>query len=1384
MSWSSRLANATVATLPGDFVLPEKVTESIVKTPLPASTRSSLSTIADGAGLTPFMAAQAAYAVLMFRLTGDEDIVFCTSDEENRGRSGLYVLRASFDGQSSFTKVLDAVRENLDFASANPVSGLSDIVTNDRVYRTALVPQGSPINLGPGVEEPTDAVISLSDKELEIRYNSRLFRKARIETMVEQLFAVIEAAAEDPNVPVGTFSLITASQRDALPVPTTNLNWNKFGGAIHDIFSRNAAAHPDRDCVIETPKTKGSPSRVFSYKHIDQASNVLAHHLVNSGIVQGDIVMVYAYRGVDLVVAVMGVLKAGATFSVIDPAYPPERQNIYLSVAKPQALVVLRKAGELSDLVRDYIGKELNLKTEVPALELLDDGSLIGGSTSAGTPDVLADAQSLKEKGTGVVVGPDSNPTLSFTSGSEGIPKGVFGRHFSLTYYFPWMGERFGLSEKDKFTMLSGIAHDPIQRDMFTPLFFGAQLLVPTSDDIGTPGRLAEWMADYGATVTHLTPAMGQLLSAQATATINSLHHAFFVGDILTKRDCARLQGLAPNVAIVNMYGTTETQRSVSYFEIAPLSEDPAFLSSEKDVMPAGSGMLDVQLLVVNRNDRTQTCGVGEVGEIYVRAGGLAEGYMGLPDMTAQKFVTNWFVNADEWNKLDAQESNNEPWRQYFKGCRDRLYRTGDLGRYRPDGNVDCCGRADDQVKIRGFRIELGEIDTHLSQHKRVRENVTLVRRDKDEEPTLISYIVPHSEDNEDEPQDAAVPTPVGAAKAIAKYNALIKDIKAYLKTRLPTYAVPTVIVPLKKLPLNPNGKIDKPRLPFPDTALLADITGSVDADSDSKFTPTERKVRDLWLSLFPQKPVSVDPSDSFFDLGGHSILATQMIFELRKRLGYEVPLGLVFAEPTIAGFARELDNLRDASDPAAMANAGRQRVAEPSATPAVAAVTYGDDAIGLREQLAAEYVTRKEPLDPKAGFTVFLTGATGFLGTFIIQDLLSRKNSNVRIIAHVRAKTAEAGLDRIRNSGIAFGIWKEEFASRIEPLLGNLEDKHFGLSDADWDRLANSVDVVIHNGALVHWVFPYSKLRGPNVLATINVMDLCTVGTPKFFSFVSSTSTIDSDHYVALSDSIIARGGRGIPESDTLEGSRSDLTTGYGQSKWVSENLIRFAGTKGLVGTVIRPGYILGDSKTGASSTDDFLLRMLKGCIQLGASPDISNTINMVQVDHVARVVTACALHPSDTAGVAVAQVTSNPRLTFNEFLGALSLYGYGTKQIDYVAWRRALEDYVLSNNDNALFSLLHFVLDDLPASTKAPELDDTNVRASLKADAEWTGEDLSAGRVIDIKQVGVYLSYLIAVGFLEKPSSQGSESLPEISISKESLEKLAVAGGRTTTK
>lgn len=1361
--------------------------------------------------------ALAAFVAILYRFTNIDDIVFAVSDYSNSELSSYSYIRynvpetplpfsqlytslqhtiaqsqqfASVDELNKFlTKQVELSHSQLrDFNnySFNKTSGSSDLVQNTNDLFEFAINYNS------------------NDNTFSIAYNTEKYSDERISILIEQFHHFFAAVAQDQSAIVTKISLLTDSQTKILPDPTKDLDWSGYLGAIHEIFERNALKWPSRTCVIETSDLQGLNNRVFTYQQINESSNIIAHFLVAQGIQVGDIVTIYSSRSVELLICVLGILKAGGTFSVIDPAYPALRQNIYLSVAKPAGLIVIGKAGKLDQVVEDYISENLQLKARLNEVVLQDNGIPLGGTADySSSADVLEQYIALKEKSTGVKVGPDSHPTLAFTSGSEGIPKGVLGRHFSLAYYFPWMAKTFNLSEKDNFTMLSGIAHDPVQRDMFTPIFLGAKLLIPTADDIGTPGRLAKWMQVNDITVTHLTPAMGQVLASQAVDEIPSLKNAFFVGDLLTRKDCLRLQSLAKNVNIINMYGTTETQRAVSYFLVKSFNEDRQFLFNLKDIIPAGQGMKNVQLLVVNRSDQKQTCGIGEVGELFVRAGGLAEGYRGLPKYNAEKFVTNWFVNPQEWITKDAQSNNNEEWRQVnWKGPRDRLYRTGDLGRYLPDGNVEVTGRIDDQIKIRGFRIELGEIDTHVSKFPVVRENRTIVKKDENNENYLISYLVLRSEEQtaideflsdkfDDLKFEENDDIRLSLVQSLTKYHKLASALKKFLTTKLASYAVPSIVVVVPKFPLNPNGKIDKNKLPVPTSEELAEATkylyqldgGASGASGEQEqFTELQSKIKDIWFNVLPNKPIISSVKDSFFDLGGHSILATRMIFQVRKQFNVDLPLGTIFKNPTIELFALQVENLADASTAAATAGS--------TGATATSSNEYSKDAEFLsKTKLASSYPSLTNTKLAKGdSLNVFITGTTGFLGSFLVKEFLTFAPLNVKVFAHVRAESKDAGLARLVKALKTYDNYNETVAqaieaqNKVEVVVGDLSKSQFGLSNDEWSALNDQVDVIVHNGAMVHWVYPYAKLRDANVLSTINVFNMTLQGKPKTFQFISSTSTLDTQHYFDLAD--------GVPESDSLTGSAQGLGTGYGQSKWAAEHIIRQAGNKGLKGYIIRPGYITGASNNGASNTDDFLLRMLKGCIEVGSYPkDITNKTNAVPVDHVARIVLATSLSSiiESFEGVKVAHVTGRPRIPFNEYLSSVNEFGYNVNAINYSAWKTELENFVTDTSINkgqesALFPLLHMVLGDLVNDTKAPELDDSNTIHALLVESQFSGREYrtnAKGQGLNVDQLGVYLSYLVQVGFLPKP--EGDSELPKIELSDESLQlAISGAGGR----
>lgn len=877
---------------------------------------------------------------------------------------------------------------------------------------------------------------------------------------------------------------------------------------------------------------------------------MLAHYLHDVGVTNGDVVMIWAHRSVDLVVAIMGTLASGATFSVLDPAYPPARQKIYLEVSQPRALVQLARAtdeaGPLAPIVREYIDQELQLKGEVPSLRIHDDGQLTGGDVHG--KDILSQAREKATQPPDVIIGPDSNPTLSFTSGSEGKPKGVLGRHYSLAYYFSWMAETFNLSSSSRYTLLSGIAHDPVQRDIFTPLFLGAQLLVPSTEDIQHE-KLAEWMNKHKPTVTHLTPAMAQVLVGGATAKFDSLDRAFLVGDVLTTRDCRRLRNLAENVNIVNMYGTTETQRAVSYFEVPSKKRDPDFLDRlGKDTIPAGRGMKNVQLLVVDQHDQNRICQKGEVGEIYVRAAGLAEQYKGDDEKTAslnaEKFKNNWFVDNEKWVEADKQANKNESWRKYYKGPRDRMYRTGDLGRYLDSGDVECTGRADDQVKIRGFRIELNEIDSNLSQHPLILHCKTVVQRDRNEESTLVSYIVvelskwpdwlrEHKlEDTEDDGIEMGV-----TIVYLKRFRPLQAEVRDHLKGRLASYAVPTTYIVLNKLPLNPNGKVDRPNLPFPDVAEQTEDATDEDLERWGGFTATERSVAALWAKLIPGlNEKTILPDNSFFDLGGHSLLAQQMLLQMKRQTKANISINIVYEHNTLRSFSKAVDRI---TRPKHQANGSIASLVDLEAP-------YAKSLDELKKTLAPSYQTAEpSKIMGRSKPVVLLTGATGFLGAYIIKDILDRTSRHLQVIAHVRAPDSNAGLERLTRSLKAYGLWQDSWSSRLSCVVGDLSKPLLGLAKDTWSRLAKDVDVIIHNGALVHWVKRYDDMMAANVLSTLEAMKLCNEGKPKSLAFVSSTSVLDNDHYVKLSEKQTGSGEGAVMEDDDMMGSRTGLGSG-----------------------------------------------------------------------------------------------------------------------------------------------------------------------------------------------------------------------------------------------
>ena len=857
--WQNRLEGAPpVLELPADRPRPPVMSHrggqhSVGLSP---QVHQALNVLSRQEGATLFMTLLAAFNILLYRYSGQADIVV-GAPIANRNRTetenliGLFLnnlpLRADLSGNPSFQDLLKQVRQTALEGYSNqdiPFEKILEALRPERdqsrtpifqVFLNLLTQQESKLNL-PGITVETPAWETIEAKfditlyvrekagqiTLRLVYNADLFDHERMIHMLEQYLYLLEQIVAAPDQRIDAFSLITPAMKRHLPEPGQPLQ-DTWQGAVHALVSQLALQNPGHPALVD-------PIHQWTYAELDEAGNRVAHYLLANGIEKGNIVAVYAHRSASLVWALLGILKAGAAFTILDPAYPAARLVDYLTITRPQGFIQLDAAGVLPGEVEAFVASACACRLSLPQRPGAAEDALLNRQP-AGNPEIE--------------VGPDDLAYIAFTSGSTGRPKAVRGRHGPLSHFIPWQAETFKLGPTDRFSMLSGLSHDPLQRDIFTPLCIGATLHIPDPDIVGRPGQLANWMAQSNITFVHLTPPMCQIMTntAEGDCVLPNLRYAFFVGDKLTRQNVTQLRSLAPNITCINSYGSTESQRAVGYYLIPPEAET----GEGKAVYPLGRGMPNVQLLVLNKVN--ELAGAGELGEVHLRSPHLAAGYLNDDDLTQARFVTNPFTRQPQ----------------------DRLYKTGDLGRYLPDGNVTFVSRADRQVKIRGFRIELGEVESVLNNHPGVRDAVITVQQESPLIKRLLAYATLQ--------ETASAPT--------------AGDLRQYLKTYLPDYMVPAAFIILDAIPLTPNGKVNYAALPVPDQTRQEGETFLV-----APRNALEEELETIWEAVLKINPIGVH--DNFFDLGGHSLLAVELFSHIENVFGRKLPLATLFEAPTI----------------------------------------------------------------------------------------------------------------------------------------------------------------------------------------------------------------------------------------------------------------------------------------------------------------------------------------------------------------------------------------------------------------------------------------------------------------------------------------------------
>jgi amino acid adenylation domain-containing protein len=535
------------------------------------------------------------------------------------------------------------------------------------------------------------------------------------------------------------------------------------GARILERFLATCRDRPTATAIVH-------PGGSWTYAQLELASRALAARLLAlPG--EDDVVALYSRRSGELVVGMLACLRAGLTFAVLDAAYPIERIQLLLEVLRPGRFVAIGDADPALALPKAV----LRLDAAVMAALLAGDG--------AGDDRVDVARADIAY--------------LLFTSGTTGVPKCIATSHAPLVHFIAWYERTFAVDHDARFSLLSGLGHDPVLRDIFVPLSTGAQLHVPPHATVLDPVKLHAWLAEARITHAHVTPQLSRIICAgRRGATELALRFVFSGGDTLRSKQATELVAAAPGVRVVNFYGSTETPQAMGYHVFEPLADAGA------DAVPVGRGIDDVQLHVLD--DALEPATVGTRGQIAIRTRFLSEGYRGDAGLTNKKFVANP-------RATDAA---------------DRLYLTGDVGRARPDGAVVIEGRLDDQVKIRGFRVELGDVVHQLQRLAEVKEAVVLAERLPDGESRLVAYLVG------------------------TQATAAVRDA---MTAAVPPYMVPTRFVWLPAFPLLPNGKIDR--------AALAKLEPVDEAAPAQALDPIEATIAEKWKQLLARRSIDVESS-------------------------------------------------------------------------------------------------------------------------------------------------------------------------------------------------------------------------------------------------------------------------------------------------------------------------------------------------------------------------------------------------------------------------------------------------------------------------------------------------------------------------------------------
>ncbi|MCG6574248.1 amino acid adenylation domain-containing protein, partial [Pseudomonas sp. AF32] len=704
-----------------------------------------------------------------------------------------------------------------------------------------------------GGEERTNYPLSLSVDDLGESFGLTVQAVAGIgaERVCGYMCTVLEALADaldqDENAPLHGLALVPAAERRQL-LETFNAFDVAYpaGLLVHQLFEAQVRARPDAIALT-------CEGQCLSYAQLNELSNQIAHHLIGLGLRPDDRVAICVERSLEMVAGLVGILKAGAAYVPLDPAYPAERLDYMLEDSAPKALLTQR----------DLHARFPSLRVPVLLLDAQERAAAgIGGQPSS-NPDAQTNGLTC-----------DNLAYVIYTSGSTGQPKGVAMGHRALVNLMQWQIEQSQQQGRAAARTLqfAALGFDVAFQEIFSTLCAGGELSLIHADTRLNFHRLFQHIREQRIERLYLPCIALQALAEAVAGEGDAALSACGLRDVITAGEQLRV---TPQIRAMferldgcrlhNHYGPTESHVTTALTLPNDVAAWPTLPAIGRPVANTRIYLLDEQL---------QPVPVGVAGEIHIGGVCVARGYLNRDDLTAQRFIRDPFA-------VDGQA---------------RLYKTGDLGRYLPDGNIEYLGRNDDQIKIRGFRVELGEIEARLCQHAEVKEAAVVAREDSPGEKRLVAYITVQAAD-----------VSVGA-----------DGLRAHLQALLPDYMVPAAYVRLEKLPLSPNGKLDRRGLPAPQADAFASRA------YEAPQGELENTLARLWADVLGV--AQVGRHDHFFELGGHSLLAVKLI-ELMRKAGLGADVRVLFGQPTLAALAAAVGARVDVVVPANGIVAGCDRI-------------------------------------------------------------------------------------------------------------------------------------------------------------------------------------------------------------------------------------------------------------------------------------------------------------------------------------------------------------------------------------------------------------------------------------------------------------------------